>query len=218
MEHDRDRWQRVDQLFHAALARQPSERNIFLENACGGDETLRREVESLLAHEHGTTAPTEIGHYRILDKLGEGGMGVVYIAEDQRLGRQVALKMLRADSPDPDARSRMVREARLAAGISHPLICQVFELGEWGGQPFIVMELLAGKPLTARLAAPLPLFEALRIASSIIDALCVLHHHGIVHRDLKPSNIFVSGDSIKVLDFGLARSSSLTGATQAAAQ
>ena len=232
MEHDRDRWQRIDQLFHAALARQPSERQIFLENACEGDETLLREVESRLAHEQGPNdlldslvveasantlaTPKEIGHYRILDKLGEGGMGVVYIAEDQRLGRQVALKMLRADSHDANARSRLVREARLAAGISHPLICQVFDLGEWGGQPFIVMELLAGKPLTARLVAPLPLFEALRIASSIIDALCVLHHHGIVHRDLKPSNIFVSGDSIKVLDFGLARSSSLTGATQAA--
>ncbi len=135
-------------------------------------------------------SPKEIGHYRILDKLGEGGMGVVYIAEDQRLGRQVALKMLRADSHDPNSRSRLVREARLAAGISHPLICQVFELGEWDGQPFIVMELLTGKPLTARLAAPVPLFEALRIASSIIDALRVLHHHGIVHRDLKPSNIF----------------------------
>jgi serine/threonine protein kinase len=136
--------------------------------------------------------PEQIRHYRILDKLGEGGMGIVYVAEDQRLGRRVAIKLLRADSGDPNAGSRLIREARLAAGISHPLICQVFELGEFQGQPFIVMELLTGEPLAARLTAPLQPSEALKIAASVMEALCVLHDHGIVHRDLKPSNIFVT--------------------------
>src|SRR5688572_12934058 len=161
-----------------------------------------------------SAAPQQIHHYRILDKLGEGGMGIVYVAEDQRLSRRVALKLLRADSNDLDSRSRLIREARLAAGVSHPLICQVFELGEWEGHPFIVMELLQGEPLAARLGAPLQPSEALRLATSIIDALSVLHDHNIVHRDLKPSNIFVARDSIKVLDFGLARSSDLTGVTE----
>src|SRR5678815_2139590 len=158
--------------------------------------------------------PGQIHHYKILEKRGEGGMGVVYVAEDQRLGRRVALKLLRADSGDPNARSRLIREARLAAGISHPLICQVFELGEWEEQPFIVMELLTGEPLTSRLGSSLPPSEALRIACSVMEALSVLHEHSIVHRDLKPSNIFVTRDSIKVLDFGLARSSDVTGVTE----
>ena len=159
--------------------------------------------------------PKAISHYRILDKLGEGGMGVVYLAEDQTLGRRVALKVLRADANDPASRTRLVREARLAAGISHPLICQVFELGEWEGQPFIVMELLTGRPLAAKLTAPLPTDEALRLAASITEALSILHRHGIVHRDLKPSNIFMTDAGIKLLDFGLARTSGLTDVTVA---
>ena len=159
--------------------------------------------------------PEQIRHYRLLDKLGEGGMGIVYAAEDQRLGRRVAIKLLRADSGDPNAGSRLIREARLAAGVTHPSICQVFELGQFEGQPFIVMELLTGEPLAVRLTAPLQPAEALRIAVSVMEALCVLHDHGIVHRDLKPSNIFVTGDSVKVLDFGLARSSDVSGATEA---
>jgi non-specific serine/threonine protein kinase len=150
--------------------------------------------------------PQNIGHYRILDKLGQGGMGVVYVATDERLGRKVALKLLRADTADPNAKERLIREARLAASVSDPLICQVFELGEWQGQPFIAMELLAGEPLSARLTSgPLAPPEALRIAIAVVQALAVLHRHGIVHRDLKPSNIFVTAGSIKVLDFGLAR-------------
>ena len=151
-------------------------------------------------------SPARIGHYRVLRKLGEGGMGVVYAAEDDRLGRQVALKVLRDSSPDPDARARLVREARIAAGIAHPLICQVFELGEWNNQPFIAMELVDGEPLAARLArGALAPGEALPIALSVVDALRVLHARGIVHRDLKPSNIFVTQAGVKVLDFGLAR-------------
>src|SRR5688572_1571717 len=159
--------------------------------------------------------PEQIRHYGLLDKLGVGGMGIVYAAEDQRLGRRVAIKLLRADSGDPNAGSRLIREARLAAGVTHPSICQVFELGQFEGQPFIVMELLTGEPLAVRLTAPLQPAEALRIAVSVMEALCVLHDHGIVHRDLKPSNIFVTGDSVKVLDFGLALSSHVSGATEA---
>jgi serine/threonine-protein kinase len=150
--------------------------------------------------------PTRINHYRIQRSLGAGGMGVVYLAEDERLGRNVALKLLRSNSSDPSARLRLVREARIAAGVSHPLICQVFELGEWNDQPFIAMELVDGEPLSARLLnGPLPAADALRIAVAVVDALGVLHRRGVIHRDLKPSNVFVTGTAVKVLDFGLAR-------------
>src|SRR5687767_3994179 len=150
--------------------------------------------------------PSRINHYRICGSLGQGGMGVVYLAEDERLGRNVALKVLRANSTDETARVRLVREARIAAGISHPLICQVFELGEWNDQPFIAMELVDGEPLAARLTnGPLPPADALRIAVAVVEALGVLHRRGIMHRDLKPSNVFVTETGVKVLDFGLAR-------------
>ena len=150
--------------------------------------------------------PSRINHYRVRRMLGHGGMGVVYLAEDERLGRDVALKVLRDNSSDPTARVRLVREARIAAGISHPLICQVFELGEWNDQPFIAMELVDGEPLAARLTnGPLPPADALRIAVAVVEALGVLHRRGIIHRDLKPSNVFVTETGVKVLDFGLAR-------------
>jgi serine/threonine protein kinase/tetratricopeptide (TPR) repeat protein len=150
--------------------------------------------------------PSQINHYRVRRMLGHGGMGVVYLAQDERLGRDVALKVLRDNSSDPSARVRLVREARIAAGISHPLICQVFELGEWNDQPYIVMELVDGEPLASRLAnGPLPPAEALRIAVAVVEALGVLHRRGIMHRDLKPSNVFVTESGVKVLDFGLAR-------------
>ena len=146
-----------------------------------------------------------LGHYRLIDRLGEGGMGVVYLAEDEQLQRRVALKLLKADPADSQTQARLVREARTAAGVSHPLICQVFGLGDWQGQPFVAMELLAGEPLTARVArGALPSGEALSIAASMLDALAVLHAQGIVHRDLKPSNIFLTPHGIKLLDFGLA--------------
>jgi len=164
--------------------------------------------------QYGQPLPERVGHYRILEKLGEGGMGVVYVAEDERLGRRVAVKLLRGDAADPNGRQRLIREARVAAAIPHPLICQVYELGEWGDQPFIVMELIAGEPLTRRLASgPLPPPEALRIITSVAEALCVLHRHGVVHRDLKPSNIFLTSAGIKVLDFGLARPEARTEGT-----
>jgi len=150
--------------------------------------------------------PDRIAQYRILSKLGEGGMGVVYVAQDERLERKVALKLLRGDSADPNARERLIREARLAAGLSDARICQVYELGDWNGQPFIAMELIHGAPLAERLqSGALPAAEAIEVALSVVEALAVLHGSGIVHRDLKPSNIFVTPDGVKVLDFGLAR-------------
>ena len=150
--------------------------------------------------------PSRINHYRVSRMLGHGGMGVVYLAEDERLGRNVALKVLRDNSSDPSARLRLEREARIAAGISHPLICQVFELGEWNDRPFIAMELVDGEPLSSRLAnGAMPPAAALQIAVSVVEALGVLHRRGIMHRDLKPSNVFVTESGVKVLDFGLAR-------------
>lgn len=150
--------------------------------------------------------PSQIGHYRLVEQLGAGGMGVVFLAEDQRLRRRVALKLIRDDVNDPEARARLTREARLAASVSHPAICQVLELGEWNEQPFLVMEFLAGEPLAARLLRErLSPSQASRIALCVVDALSVLHGHGIVHRDLKPSNIFLSPAGVKLLDFGLAR-------------
>ena len=158
-----------------------------------------------------------IGAYRLVEKLGEGGMGVVYVAVDVRLGRRVALKVLRRGRDDAAARRRLVREARVAAGLSHPLICQVFELGDWNGQPFIALELVPGDSHAARLQrGALAPDEALRLIGLVVEALGVLHGHGIVHRDLKPSNIFVTATGIKVLDFGLARSFDATSDPRAA--
>jgi serine/threonine protein kinase len=155
-----------------------------------------------------TTPPAaeSIRHYRITGKLGEGGMGVVYEAKDERLDRLVAIKRLRNVSGDPVLRERLSREARLAAGVSHPNICQVFELGEDGGELYIVMELLTGSTLAERIASgPLPLGESLQTALAVLSALEVLHGRGIVHRDLKPSNIFLTVHGPKLLDFGVAR-------------
>ena len=147
-----------------------------------------------------------IRQYVLTRKLGEGGMGVVYEARDERLGRLVAIKRVRTFSGDATLRDRLVREARTAAGISHPNICQVYELGEVGGELFVVMELLDGETLAARVArAPLAVNEALQITLGILAALEAMHARGIVHRDLKPSNVFLTQHGVKLLDFGLAR-------------
>ena len=146
-----------------------------------------------------------IGPYRIVRKLGEGGMGVVYAAEDERLHRAVAIKTIR-ETGDASARERFMREARAAASLSHPNVCQLFDIGDSEGTPFIVMELLDGESLGERMArGALPLAEAIRVTLSILTALEALHGRGFVHRDLKPSNVFLTGYGVKVLDFGLAR-------------
>jgi serine/threonine protein kinase/dipeptidyl aminopeptidase/acylaminoacyl peptidase len=153
-------------------------------------------------------AGTRLGRYEIRSKLGEGGMGEVYLAEDTQLGRRVAIKFLSPDAVlDEHARKRLVREARAAATLDHPNICAVYEVGEADGRSFIAMQYLEGETLDLKLKRkPLELKESLALASQIADALAEAHAHGIIHRDIKPGNIMItSRGQAKVMDFGLAK-------------
>jgi len=216
---DPARWRRVEETFQAAADRRPEERAAFLAMACAGDEDLRREVESLLAQPSGDgmldrpawepdaaqlTAGQRVSHYQIQEKLGEGGMGVVYKASDTRLGRSVALKFVKAQFS-----RRWEREARAVAALNHPHIATLYEVGEHEGSPYLVMELVDGRPLKG----PLPVKRAIEYGIQIADALAAAHAAGIVHRDLKPGNLLVTEKgSVKVLDFGLAKRAEREGA------
>src|SRR5262245_36192957 len=149
---------------------------------------------------------TKVGHYMITRTLGQGGMGVVYEARNEILRRSVALKTMTNVASDPTARERFLREARAAASVSHPNVCQIYEVVEQSGELFIAMELLQGEALDERLKrGPLSVSEALPVGLDMLAALAALHARGIVHRDLKPSNVFLTEDGTKLLDFGLAR-------------
>jgi serine/threonine protein kinase len=149
-----------------------------------------------------------VSHYRILEKLGEGGMGEVYLAEDTSLKRKVALKLLpETHQQDPISHKRFIREAESAAALDHPFVCKIYEVGEHEGRNFIAMEYLQGQTLKERLAeGRIALDEALRIGTEIAEALEEAHERGIVHRDLKPANIMLTPKGhAQVLDFGLAK-------------
>ena len=151
---------------------------------------------------------TQVSRYQVLSRIGEGGMGEVYLAEDPSLGRKVALKFLSPrQAADESARRRLLHEAYAAARLDHPFVCKVYEVGDAGDRPFIAMEYVEGETLRDRLlGGPIPIRDAIRLASEIAEALDSAHKRGIVHRDLKPSNVMVAADGhVKVMDFGVAK-------------
>lgn len=214
------RWATINELFHQALERPESERRAFIDAACGEDHALRDEVWSLVAaHSQAggfleTTAATTIGQYRIERVIGRGGMGVVYLAEDTRLGRRVALKAVSPEFVhDPARRDRLRREARAAAALSHPGIATIYALEEFGTEEpremFIAAEYIPGETLREEMnRGPAPLERVLSAAADLASALAAAHDRAVIHRDLKPENVMrTSGGSLKILDFGLAQMS-----------
>lgn len=226
-----ERWQRIEKLYHDSQDRTPQERAAWLAQVCAGDETLRREVEVLLAAneqvgdflntpafaldaeeltDSSITLPSGevFSHYQILSKIGAGGMGEVYLARDTNLGRKVALKVLPLRfTVDQGRLQRFIREAKTASALNHPNIITIYEIGQSGEIHFIATEFIEGVTLRQRLnTGKLALGEVLEIARQIAAALDTAHRAGIIHRDIKPENIMLRPDGVvKVLDFGLAK-------------
>lgn len=229
---DPQRWQRVKDIFQGALERKGAEREAFLDQECGEEASLRAEVESLLRSyeiagsfmeapavaqaadslagaEQKLSAGQRVKHYQIVDLIGEGGMGEVYLANDTILGRRVAIKVLpEFVSKDPERLRRFTQEARAASRLSHPNVCVVHEIGEMDdGRPFIAMEYVEGATLRQRLKVQtMKLGDVLDIGIQLAEALTAAHESGIVHRDIKPENIVIRPEGyVKILDFGLAK-------------
>ena len=226
-----ERWQKVKEIFHAALDRPPVEQSAFIARACNGDDELRREVESLLASSERdgsfidspayaaaatliTRQPAElkkgttVGAYEIVSFISRGGMGEVYLAHDRRLGRKVALKILPSSfTKNPERLRRFEQEARSASALNHPNIITIYEIIKSESTHLIATEYVEGETLRHRLSnSHFELPEALNVASQVADALSAAHRAGIVHRDIKPENIMIRQDGyVKVLDFGLAK-------------
>jgi len=226
-----ERWQQVKEIFNSAIMYRPEERGPFISRACSGDEELRSEVESLIAsHEQSgdfidqpafeaaasllvnekaeLTPGQSIGSYEVISFISRGGMGEVYLAEDKRLGRKVALKLLPASfTTDEDRLRRFEQEARSASALNHPNIITIYEIHQAAGSHVIATEFVEGETLRHRLSrSALTLSETLNIAIQVADALSAAHKAGIIHRDIKPENIMLRPDGyVKVLDFGLAK-------------
>ncbi|MCA1624634.1 MAG: protein kinase [Acidobacteria bacterium] len=228
----REKWEQIKDIFDAALQRAPVERERFLAENCSGDEELRREVRSLLSSFDGANsflqkpAVGEIadiiesgnkkleggkhfGYYRIIEQIGAGGMGEVYLADDTKLDRRVAIKFLNEEfSQDADKLRRFIQEAKAASALNHPNILTVYEIGESEGKNYIATEYIEGKTLREHLTAneAMSLHQILKIGVQTAEALTAAHQAGIIHRDIKPENIMLREDGYaKVLDFGLAK-------------
>src|SRR5262245_4140244 len=236
-----ERWRRANQLFHSAYQLAPEERAAFIETSCADDEPLRLKLLAMLdaaqEDDHQFSAPVwekaanaipvaegaevakmqlaarqRIGHYEVLNHLESGGMCEVWLADDTRVRRKVALKLLPARfTTDAERVRRFEQEAYATSALNHPNILTVYDIGDHEGAPYIVAELLEGANLRALLApraeaGGLPVRTALDYARQIAIGLAAAHEAGIVHRDLKPENLFVTGDGrVKILDFGLAK-------------
>ncbi len=230
-----ERWQQIDRLFQLAIELAPDERAAFIKSACGDDESLRRDVEALLASDREAESFIEapaytiaspliagdethsllgkhINHYRIVSLVGRGGMGEVYLARDVRLNREVAVKVLPATFlRDTERLHRFEREAQTASALNHPNIITIHEIGEVqtenGVTHYIVTEYVEGETLRQRISAgKINLSEALDVAAQVANAMAAAHAAGIIHRDIKPENVMVRPDGlVKVLDFGLAK-------------